>query len=234
MKISSVIICGAILLLLLPLNAGSVTFEYDGSGDWINKNSTWDSDTDTFVQVIDGLFTGADTLTLVNGMPGETETWYGNGAHTIILEEIAGYADNTTFGWYDINNKSNIGQIFSGSDDSNTGWKDANFSEKNFGFYIDPNGNQANRMYTEHLLNAGDQYQVAIFQINSSMYDYLLAWEDLSLMENTDQDYQDMIVRMKLNPVPEPATMLLLGSGLVAIAGFGRKKVLKKRGPDKS
>ena len=215
-----------LMLALIGTSQAAVIINHNGSS--INYGTSWDSPSvqvEEVLQSLDAEFTGDVHLTLVNGFAvNDFESWLGNGVTSVILEELAGYKNNTTFGWYDANNTGNNGQLFSGADGVGAS-TEVNFSAPlNFGFYIEPNGISSNAMYSQNELNTHSDYQVAIFKVEELVDTYILGWEDLDLNGGSggDRDYQDMIVRLTIKSVPEPGTLLMLLSGFMLL-GARRK-----------
>lgn len=200
--------------LLLASAAQAYTINTSG----FTYGSSWDNPSYNVEQVLSGIEdeAGVDlTLTMV-----DQEVWTGIGATSIILEELAGYRNRTTFGWYEAADPSNSQQIFSGADDKNTPAVTVDFgTEMDIGFYIDPNGRTQNRMFTEQDKNTHDDVQVAIFKIEELYNTFILGWEDLDVNGGNggDQDYQDMIVRVQIVSVSEPGTLALFGLGIIGL-----------------
>jgi hypothetical protein len=126
---------------------------------------------------------------------------------------------------------ANDGLTFTTNDFSNWGiWKTVNFSATNL--YFEDSDGPYNVALDPFLTTSDPGFKIYQLTENSNLLsylsniiqlkagDYIIGYND-NCAKFSDSDYDDIIIAMR--PVPEPATMFLIGTGVVGLIGMRRK-----------
>lgn len=231
-------VCSAALLAVFLVAGSALALPYGGISDSLND-------------ILDGIHTdGSSTVDAEDYLSTDAywEITGSGGSVATIIVELAGFANDNIFGIFS-NGKyvpvfgglagpgaqATIGIANSGEVFLNHAGTGVFFNQNLFGFYLQTP--EQNVFHSDDSLNGDGKDHMLAYQGTGTekvqlpgwsagiwtVNEYILAFEDL-FGRAADNDYDDFVVMVEsVRPVPVPAALWLLGSGVVGLIGLRRK-----------